>query len=121
MATYAANTNTPPYLAPLDPDEVLQYDVDWSDWLDTGDTIAASDWDVPAGIGIGDGSTVVTTPAGNVTPDAPVFNLSSNTKTRAYLYVESGTEDGTYTIENTVRSANGVVGSRSFKVVVGDK
>lgn len=120
MATYPANTNTPPHLAPLDGDEVLHYDVDWSDWLNTGDSIAASDWDVPAGIGIGDGSTAVATPAGSTTPPAPVHNLNSSTKTRAYLYVD-GAGAGIYTIENSVLTAAGIAGSRSFKVVVGDK
>jgi len=27
-----------------DPDEVLDYSFDWSEWLSTGDTIAASEW-----------------------------------------------------------------------------
>lgn len=119
MATYAANSSTPPYLAPLDPDEVLEYVVDWSDWLNSGDAIAVSDWDVPTGIGIGDGATVVTTPAGDVTPAAPTL-IATNTKAQAHLYVD-GADDGTYVIENTVRTDAGLVGSRSFKVVVGDR
>lgn len=130
MPTYAANSTTAPYLAPLDPDEVLSYEFDWQPsaadlpsgataWLESGDTIVASTWTVPAGLAAGDGSTVVTTEAGNVTPDAPTI-IDSSTKTRVWLYV-NGADPGEYEIENTVRTANGIVGSRSGKIVVGSK
>jgi hypothetical protein len=33
-----------------DPDAVLDYTIDWSQWLGDGETIAASTWDVPAGL-----------------------------------------------------------------------
>lgn len=33
-----------------DPDAVLDYAVDWSDWLATGETITTSTWTVPTGI-----------------------------------------------------------------------
>ena len=35
---------------PKDPDEVLDYDIDWSTRLATGDEIATSTWTVPSGL-----------------------------------------------------------------------
>lgn len=32
------------------PDAVLDYGFDWSDWLESGETIVSSDWDVPSGL-----------------------------------------------------------------------
>lgn len=33
-----------------DPDAKLNYGLDWSEWLDAGETIASSVWDVPTGL-----------------------------------------------------------------------
>jgi len=33
-----------------DPDEVLDYSIDWSDRLDTDDTVSTSTWIVPTGL-----------------------------------------------------------------------
>lgn len=33
-----------------DPDAVLDYAIDWSDWLGTGETLWTSAWSVPSGI-----------------------------------------------------------------------
>ena len=33
-----------------DPDADLDYGVDWSDWLQSGEVISTSSWTVPAGI-----------------------------------------------------------------------
>ena len=33
-----------------DPDAILDYGVDWSNWLTDNETISSSDWDVPSGI-----------------------------------------------------------------------
>lgn len=33
-----------------DPDSVLDFAVDWTKWLDEGETIASSDWIIPDGI-----------------------------------------------------------------------
>lgn len=30
-----------------DPDDVLDYSLDWTSWLDEGDTVASVVWDVP--------------------------------------------------------------------------
>lgn len=36
--------------AEKDPDAVLDFAIDWSDWLAAGETIATSAWTTPAGI-----------------------------------------------------------------------
>jgi len=46
-----------------DPDAVLDFGFDWSDWLASGETLTASTWTVPAGISEGanqrDGTSVL--------------------------------------------------------------
>ncbi len=46
---YAANSYAIPELAPKDPDSVISYSWDWTDWLD-GEDIDTSTFTVPAGI-----------------------------------------------------------------------
>lgn len=36
-----------------DPDAILDYGFDWSDWLESGETITGSTWTVPTGISEG--------------------------------------------------------------------
>lgn len=38
------------YVFQRHPDSVLDYVVDWLDWLDTGETISSVVWTVPAGL-----------------------------------------------------------------------
>ena len=39
-----------PKWSPKDPDEILDYNIDWSPRLTTPDTIASSEWFVPDGL-----------------------------------------------------------------------
>lgn len=51
MPQYQGNRAYPVGLAPLDPNETLDYIVDWTDWLEpVADTISTASWIVPAGI-----------------------------------------------------------------------
>lgn len=54
---YAGNTWSPPELAPKDPDGVIVYTWDWTDWLD-GETISTSVFTVESGITNDDDSIV---------------------------------------------------------------
>jgi hypothetical protein len=49
VVIYPSNAAHPVELAPKDPDAVIPYSFDWSDWLG-GETILTSEWIVPAGI-----------------------------------------------------------------------
>ena len=69
-------------------DSVLDYTLDWTSRLDTGDTIASSTWDVPS--------------ASGVTRDSQSFNASANT-TR--VWVSGGTPGKSCEMTNTITTA----------------
>lgn len=83
-------------MEPKDPDAVLDYAIDWSDWLD-GDTIATSQWVMPSGI---------------------VLDSDSKTTLIATAWVSGGTADNTYTLTNRITTAAGRTQDRSIKVPV---
>lgn len=69
-----------------DPDEILDYTVDWSDRLGTTDTITNSIWTVPVGIT-------------NTSED--------HTTTRTTLWLSSGTLGDKYDIQNRIVTVEG--------------
>jgi len=83
-----------------DPQAVLDYGFDWSDWLDTDDTVSTSTWNVPAGI----------------TKDS-----DTKTTTTTTIWLSAGTVGRTYKITNRMVTANGRTVERSFYVKVESK
>jgi len=81
-----------------DPQEVLDYQVNWSDWLDT-DTISTSAFVVQTGI----------------TKDS-----SSNTTTTATVWLSGGTNGSRYVITNTITTSDGRTAERSFIIKVSE-
>jgi hypothetical protein len=83
-----------------DPDEVVDYDIDWSDQMTAdSDTISTSTWTVPTGI----------------TKDS-----SSNTTTRTKVWLSGGTTGETYTLLNRVVTAGGRTLDQSVKLKMKD-
>lgn len=83
-----------------DPDAVLDYGCDWSDWLD-GDTLSTSSWTIaPAGL------TKVS---------------DSLTATTTTVWLSGGTVSTVYTVTNRIVTAGGRTEDRSFEVVVGQR
>lgn len=80
-----------------DPDAVLDYTWDWSDWLPSGDTITAV-------------SAVATT-------GITVAN-QTNTTTGHTIWLSGGTEGNEYTVTSRVTTAGGRTDDRSIKVRV---
>jgi hypothetical protein len=80
-----------------DPDAVLDYQVDWSSWLATGDTIAASVWVVQIGI------TKVT---------------DTHTTTTATIWLSGGTVGTSYTAANKVTTVGGRTDERTLTISV---
>lgn len=68
-----------------DPDDVVDYSIDWSEWLD-GDTIIASSWIVEAGI----------------TPDSEAFTTTITT-----VWLSGGTTGEVYECTNRITTAAG--------------
>jgi hypothetical protein len=80
-----------------DPDAVLDYQLDWSDWLPDGDTIATSVWSVPVGL----------------TEDS-----DTNTTTTATVWLSGGTAGTEYQVANTITTADGRTDERTIKIKV---
>ena len=82
-----------------DPDAVLDFTVDWSDWLDS-DTIASVTWVVPTGI----------------TKDS-----DTKTTTTATIWLSGGTVGTNYSIVCRITTAGGRTDDRTFVVKCKDR
>lgn len=80
-----------------DPDAVLDYQVDWSSWLATGETISSSDWVVQTGI---------------------TETSASNTTTTATIWLSGGTAGVTYTVTNRIVTTANRTNDRSLYITV---
>ena len=75
------------------PASVLDYSFDWSQWLESGQTISTSSWAADDGLTIDS-------------------DTKSNTKTTAI--VSGGVEGNSYFVSNTVVTNDGLTVKRSF-------
>jgi hypothetical protein len=73
---------------PKDPDDVLDYVVDWSSWLPEGDTIISSTWLLEAGAEIEQED-------------------DSNTTDSATIWVSGGVNGKMYALTNRIATAQG--------------
>lgn len=79
-----------------DPDAVLDYSVDWTDWLD-GDTISTSAWTVPSGI---------------------TQTSASTTTLITTIWLSGGSGGRTYEIKNRIVTAAGRTEERTIRLPV---
>ena len=82
-----------------DPDATLDYEVDWTDWLN-GDTITASAFTVPTGI------TLVT---------------QLRTDSKAVVWLSGGTVGSKYDVVNRITTAGGRTDDRTIRIVIQQK
>lgn len=82
-----------------DPDAVLEYIVDWSDWLGE-DTITTSTWVDPTGITVGD---------------------SSNTSTAATVWLSGGTVGVPASITNRIITTDGRTDDRTIYLTIRER
>jgi hypothetical protein len=80
-----------------DPQAVLDYEVDWSAWLPSGDTITAATWTATDGI----------------TMDSSAF-----TDTKATVWLSGGTENVTYNLTCHIVTAAGREDDRTIRILV---
>jgi hypothetical protein len=85
-----------------DPSAVLDYTVDWTDWLPPGDTITAATWS-------SNGVTVADSPA------------PSNTGSTATAWLSGGNTGNTYTVTCTITTTGGRTDSRHLFIEVNPK
>ena len=83
-----------------DPQATLDYHLDWSSWLETGDTITASTWFLPAGL----------------TQVVAAFSTSVAT-----VWISGGTVGESYTVTNRITTADGRIDERSMTIRMEDR
>lgn len=83
------------------PSTVSDYFLDWSSWLDTGETITASVWTVPTGI-------TQTTPAPSFTAE------------QTKIWLTGGTIGESYVILNTITTSTGRQTAKTFTLTITD-
>lgn len=84
-----------------DPDAILDYTIDWSSWLATGDTISASVWTADEGITVEDGDT---------------FDDDSTT-----VWLSGGTAGAVYRVVNHVTTTGGREDDRTLEIQVEER
>ena len=83
-----------------DPDAVLDYQIDWSDWLDT-DTIADSTWTAP--------------------DDGITMDSDEASTTATVVWLSGGTAGDIYTLTNHITTDGGREDDRSIQIVMTNK
>jgi len=95
-------TTLPHYIK--DPDAVLDYGFDWSDWLAVGETISASEWSI------------------TLAPDAIlVIDSESETTTETLVWLSGGTEGQLYGLTNHITTSAGREDDRSLRVRIRER
>lgn len=85
---------------PKDPDAVLDYGIDWSDWLVAGDTITASTWTVSG------------------TDNALTLSDPTFTDTQTGMWLSDGTDGGLYRVTNHIVTDGNREDDRSIDIMV---
>ena len=88
-----------------DPDEVLDYSFDWSEWLSTGDTIAASEWFI---------DDIVPTEGLILSEDY----LPSFTDTTTTVWLDNGVIGQRHYLTNRITTADGRIADRTVIIKV---
>lgn len=86
-----------------DPYAVLDYSLDWTNWMPTGDTISA-----------------LTVTAQTISGDAAPLTIDSSTNTTviATANISGGTVGNVYNVEYKIDTTNGLKDSRNFRIKV---
>jgi hypothetical protein len=86
---------TTPSWPSKDPDETLDYVIDWSERLPAGDLIAQSSWSLPTGL----------------SSDRDEFEGQ-----QSVVWLNGGTEGQTYSLTNTVETVQGRVLQQTVRI-----
>jgi hypothetical protein len=100
MANFTSDGTFIPDAPAKDPDSIIDYGVDWSNWLATGETIVTSIWP-----DIGD----------------LVSESESNTTTATAIFISGGTLGATYTLTNRITTNQGRTEDRSMHIACQSK
>ena len=86
-----------------DTEAVLDYSVDWTTWMPSGDSINTSTWSIAA-----------------ISGDTDALTVDSSAKTSyvATAVLSGGTDGNIYTVSNTIATVNNITERRHFRVSV---
>lgn len=90
-----------------DPQSTLDYTIDWSSWISTGDAIATSTWAIETIAGTSPLSTTGSS-----------FDVATSVST---IWLAGGDLRKTYRITNTITTTNGLTDERYFRIRITDK
>jgi hypothetical protein len=94
---------------PKDKDETLDYSLDWSRALESGETISSVSWSIVSE------DVKVSFPAG-VTVDVLKNLTQTNTSTVSTIYLQGGTDNKEYKLFCSITTSAGLVKERSVKI-----
>jgi len=101
-------TDTIGSYAEKDGEAVIDYSIDWSEWLTTGDNIASSTW-------------TISTISGDTDPlTESTSSIDTDTK-YTQIIVSGGTPHGQYTVTNRITTDEGLTEERYFRINIVDK
>ena len=100
MATFYNDGTFIPDAPPKDPDSTIDYGLDWSNWLASGETITASSWPETGGL---------------------VNESESFTTSKASIFVSGGTVGASYTLTNRISTNFGRTEDRSMLISCQEK
>ena len=83
-----------------DPDSRVDYGFDWSDWMQTLDTIVGSSWTLPSGL---------TTDENSYTDDTTV------------VWLLGGITDTLYDVSNEITTSDGRIENKTFTIYCKEK
>lgn len=100
---YRDNTG---YVIDKDPEARLDYQLDWSEWLSSGDTIASSTWT-----------------AETISGDTDPLNITSDTNstTTTTVTLNGGTAGNIYRLYNQITTDGGLIERRFFRLKLTDR
>jgi len=85
------------------PTDVLDYSVDWTDWLPAGNTVSTSTF-------------TVSTISGDTSP--LTIDSQSNSGTKSTVFLSGGSDDSVYTVTCTITTTNTLTVARQFRILV---
>jgi len=100
MSVFYSDGTFIPDAPPKDPNSTIDYGVDWSTWLESGETIVTSTWPETGAL---------------------VSESESNTTTATSIFVSGGTVGATYTLTNRVVTSQGRTEDRSMLILCQEK
>lgn len=93
-------TSPQPPVKYKDPQAFLDYSIDWSAWLPSGDTIVTSTWMADGGITI---------------------SMETNTSTTSTVWIAGGTTNVLHRATNQITTAAGRINNQSISIAVASR